>query len=647
MDAKKHILLFFMLKSMVFDIVNPKSINNFDLPRAFTVDLQFTIKRQSTCMRFIRYIFFCLALVLWVACGSDKEIKEILSEADSLVQSNPDSAFTLLESVEELDVLSDDVFAEWCLSNANVRDLLMKDPLSINYMSRAFNYFKESGKINEQARMGMFLGHAYTAAQERDKAMNIYLTALDLADRSQDFNLAGYINTYLADQYKFEEKYSQAKEKYLEAAHCFYKGNNHRSRAIAVSNVGFMSYFLNKLGNDALAYYLQSDSLALQLNDSEVLSMVNNRIGLFYIEKKKFNLAESHLLKAIDYSKSRSEGSYYALSDLYVLQGQIEKSRELLQKISSSANSDSKAGFIYQQYLLEKGEKNWKKALEYYEESLAYVDSIRSIQSETNLLEIEKKYTTEKIRNENNLLRLKSQRYFMSLVLIVAVCLLLIVVFQLIMRRKDKKIRLQEQVLHQKDMFLVKQQLELRQMETELSKKEYELLNRRKQMQEHSTILEKQNSALELREHEIEKQEEELRMQEKEVDSLKKDVNLLKLKVLQNSIISKKIVKCAQKVRVGADDGATILTEADWSSLLNEVNAVYKSFTDNLLQAVPELTLEDIRFCCLLLTGLETKELSVVLSINPSSIRQRKMRIRAKAGLTNAQTTLEDYLCNL
>ena len=87
-----------------------------------------------------------------------------------------------------------------------------------------------------------------------------------------------------------------------------------------------MSYFLNKLGNDALAYYLQSDSLALQLNDSEVLSMVNNRIGLFYIEKKKFNLAESHLLKAIDYSKSRSEGSYYALSDLYVLQGQIEKS---------------------------------------------------------------------------------------------------------------------------------------------------------------------------------------------------------------------------------------------------------------------------------------------------------------------------------
>lgn len=598
-------------------------------------------------MKFTRYFLICISIFLWISCGSDKDVKDILSKSDTLLQSNPDSAFTLLESVEELDVLSDETFAAWCLANANVRDILRKESLSIDYMLRAFNYFKDKGQINEQARIGMFLGHAYKAAQQRDKAMNIYLVALDLADRSQDYNLAGYINTYLADLYKAEEKYSQARDKYKEASVYFEQANNDRSKAIAMSNIGLMSYIIDKGSNLALDYYLKSDSIAMELNDTEVLSMVNNRIGLFYIEKHEFDLAEDHLLKAINYSKFRSEASYYALSDLYVLKGQIEKSRDLLKKISASANTETKAGFIYQQYLLEKGEQNWKKALEYYEEALAYVDSVRNIQSKTNLLEIEKKYTTEKIRNENNLLRLKSQRYFLSLVLIVAISLLLIVVFQLIMRRKDKKIRLQEQVLHQKDMFLVKQQLELRQMETELSKKEYELLNRRKVMQEHHTLLEKQNSALELREHEIEKQEEELRLQEKEVEALKNDVNSLKLKVLQNTAISKKIIKCAQKVTVGMDDGKSLLSEADWTSLLNEVNAVYKSFTTSLQQAVPELTFEDIRFCCLLLVGLETKELSVVLSINPSSIRQRKMRIRAKAGLTNAQTTLEEFLCNL
>ncbi|MEZ7915425.1 hypothetical protein, partial [Macellibacteroides fermentans] len=558
------------------------------------------------------------------------------------------SAFTLLESVEELDVLSDETFAAWCLANANVRDILFKEPLSTDYMLRAFNYFKNKGRINEQARIGMFLGHAYNASQQRDKAMNIYLVALDLADRSQDYNLAGYINTYLADQYKFEEKYNQAKEKYQEAATYFEKANNLRSRVIAMTNTGFMSFFLKENDNIVLNYYTLSDSLALELKDSLVLCMVNNRIGLYYRMQEKYDLAEKYLIKSIEYSESDNIPNYITLSNIYGLQGKIDKSRELLQNISQSeSNPEAKAGLIYQQYLVEKEDKNWSKALEYYEESMAYVDSIRSVQAKTDLLEIEKKYTTEKIRNENNLLRLKSQRYFLSLVLIIAITLLLIVVFQLIMRRKDKKIRLQEQVLHQKDMFLVKQQLELRQMETELSKKEYELLNRRKVMQEHHTLLEKQNSALELREHEIEKQEEELRMQEKEVEALKNDVNSLKLKVLQNTAISKKIIKCAQKVTVGTDDGKSLLSEADWTSLLNEVNAVYKSFTTSLQQAVPELTFEDIRFCCLLLVGPETKELSVVLSINPSSIRQRKMRIRAKAGLTNAQTTLEEFLCNL
>ena len=169
-------------------------------------------------MKFTRYFLICISIFLWISCGSDKDVKDILSKSDTLLQSNPDSAFTLLESVEELDVLSDETFAAWCLANANVRDILFKEPLSTDYMLRAFNYFKNKGRINEQARIGMFLGHAYNASQQRDKAMNIYLVALDLADRSQDYNLAGYINTYLADQYKFEEKYNQAKEKYQEAA---------------------------------------------------------------------------------------------------------------------------------------------------------------------------------------------------------------------------------------------------------------------------------------------------------------------------------------------------------------------------------------------------------------------------------------------
>jgi tetratricopeptide (TPR) repeat protein len=164
-----------------------------------------------------------------------------------------------------------------------------------------------------------------------------------------------------------------------------------------------------------LSQYTFSDSLAIGLKDSVVSCMVNNRIALFYRVQGKYDLAEAYLLKSIEYSKIDIIPNYITLSNIYGLQGKIDKSRELLHEILKSEDSpEAKGGIIYQQYLLEKEAKDWKRALQYYEESMDYVDSIRSAQSKTDLLEIEKKYTTEKIRNENNLLRLKSQRYFLS-----------------------------------------------------------------------------------------------------------------------------------------------------------------------------------------------------------------------------------------
>ena len=99
-------------------------------------------------MKFTRYFLICISIFLWISCGSDKDVKDILSKSDALLQSNPDSAFTLLESVEELDVLSDETFAAWCLANANVRDILFKEPLSTDYMLRAFNYLSSTYKCN-------------------------------------------------------------------------------------------------------------------------------------------------------------------------------------------------------------------------------------------------------------------------------------------------------------------------------------------------------------------------------------------------------------------------------------------------------------------------------------------------------------------
>ena len=69
----------------------------------------------------------------------------------------------------------------------------------------------------------MYLGRSYVEDKENEKAMKVYLQALDIALRSEDYNQAGYICSYMGDLYDFEGNYLLGKDKYKEAESYFEK----------------------------------------------------------------------------------------------------------------------------------------------------------------------------------------------------------------------------------------------------------------------------------------------------------------------------------------------------------------------------------------------------------------------------------------
>lgn len=79
--------------------------------------------------------------------------------------------------------------------------------------------------------------------KENEKAMKVYLQALDIALRSEDYNQAGYICSYMGDLYDFEGNYLLGKDKYKEAGSYFRKAGNMRSSAFALRDVGRMYAF--------------------------------------------------------------------------------------------------------------------------------------------------------------------------------------------------------------------------------------------------------------------------------------------------------------------------------------------------------------------------------------------------------------------
>jgi len=69
--------------------------------------------------------------------------------------------------------------------------------------------------------------------------------------------------------------------------------------------------------------------------------------------------------------------------------------------------------------------------------------------------------------------------------------------------------------------------------------------------------------------------------------------------------------------------------------LLTEFNAIHPSFSSQLLKKYPRLSTADVQFCSLFRMNLTTKEISVLMNIEPQSIYKKKYRSMEKMGITD------------
>ena len=71
---------------------------------------------------------------------------------------------------------------------------------------------------------------------------------------------------------------------------------------------------------------------------------------------------------------------------------------------------------------------------------------------------------------------------------------------------------------------------------------------------------------------------------------------------------------------------------------------VLPGFTSRLRKRHPALTLEDIRFCCLLMMQVPNVVLADIYGIAPTSVAVRKQRMKKKLDSDVQNQTIENYL---
>ena len=578
-------------------------------------------------MRHLLILISLLSTLSFIGCRDESDAIYLIDRAESLLKSDPDSSHILLDSIAVPDNLSDKLLARWCMLSGKVADTLYTDLPYVQQLLRAQAYYKSHGTKQEQAKIGLYLGRSYVEDKENEKAMKVYLQALDIALRSEDYNQAGYICSYMGDLYDFEGNYLLGKDKYKEAESYFRKAGNMRSSAFALRDVGRMYAFSDSL-DIALIFLLKADTIIVEVGDSSDIGTIYNGIGNIYNMLGNKELAKLYLWKNVNMSDFDDAPSYRTLAGIYIEEGDFKNARICLEKASvPSFNDMTRFSVLYGYSLLEKAEGNWEKAWFYLDEYNSASDSILTIRNRENIIKIEKEYEHLKISLENMRLKSDKQKYFIYWVISVSILLILLWVFQIRIDRKNKR--------------LLKQEIDLSNKSNELFRLRDNLRNKQDRLEALSIQLSEKNEKL----NELDSREK----LEKEYEQIKKEEETLVLRIAErrkdlflSSAIAKKVIKLSQKVVPGATKSR--LSEKDWQNIITQVNEVYPFLADRL--AAFNLSAAELRYCYLSLLGLDSIGESILLHIQPDSVNKRRQRVRQRLGIIAKELDLCAYLIN-
>ena len=562
-------------------------------------------------------------LFFWLAAGcTSSEIQKevsLINQAESLLQSDPHQAHALLDSVKYPEELSMKQGARWCMLVGKLADSI-STPLPYTYqLNQADKYFQRHGSPTEQAQVKLYLGRAYMDDSNPEKAMQLYCDALELALSDSAFNLAGYVSSYMADLYEYQNSYLLALWKYYDAAMFFNKTNNKKSEAYAYFDMGKQYAFTDSL-DMALANMSHADSLMLAVGDSIDIAVIYNGYGNIFFLRNNYGKAEYYLKKSIQYNPKTSAPCYSVLSRVYFNKEEYDVARMYLDysQKSKSNNPNTHIDNLYKYSMLESEEGNYRKAYEYMKH---YVDTLRmdlQRKNELRLLEVEKKYNHTKATLENIHLKKLKARIFAGIVFLILVLIIIVAVFFLLLNRKKIELLTTQKYISDMDEELTTNKVRMKKLLAEIDEekqKNVDLDSKIKLLAENEKNVERLNALL------VEKRKQ----------------------LLESAPILKKMQKLAGKNI--PQQTQSPLNAIDWQNIIALIDMAYPKIFRIISSS--RLSEEEGKLCYLSILGFSTADISLLLYTPKSTLYKNRQRAKAKLQIPNNYASLEEYFADL
>ena len=508
------------------------------------------------------------------SCSSPSVKNPLLLCADSLMETYPDSALSILESITYPQKMprADRALYALLLTQARHKNYIALEDYSL--IKTAVDYYGDKKKSLRAAKAHYYWGATYSEMGYTSFAVEEYLTAIRLMPVRDEFLAMIYDN--LAECYERDELFDIAIGAYRQAYQILRGGSQ---QIYPLRGIARMCLLQNKK-DSALVYYQQALDCALVEQDSSLIGALYHDLAMAYSEKKDYIQADKYVSKAIMIQGQDAVNVCLSKAQIMLNLNKLDSASYFYSKNVDQLDIYGKAVYYDGMYQIAKKRGEWKTATENIDAYKILYDSIQFITDNEELNRLMDKHQLEEHK------RLLSEHTKMLIFSLITAFFLLMIICVFCFMWNDRK---------RKKRFIA--------LQRELTQKRVD------------TMLLKEEEASESNKEDLDKKRSELTEQQ-----------------IQLCISVLKTTDCYDQLE--ALEKATPKQLLAMRSLRKDIRSTISSaFVDvmmNLKERYPALTGDDIFYCVLSLLCCSKTVMMELMDATSDALKTRKNRIKNK-----------------
>ena len=584
--------------------------------------------------RFHYIIIWALLLVGIPACQWHTDYPPAMQQAETLMDTHPDSALHLLQGMADtLAMLPDEAQMYYHLLTIQAKDKQYITHTDDSLINRIVEFYEDLGDKDRLMLAYYYQGSVYRDMNDAPRALKAFQQAADLNVPNPDLLAKTY--NQMGTLFMYQGLHDEVIRVNRKAIELYLSQGKQNKISYFQRDIARM-YDEKHTPDSALHYYQEACNTALADKDSGRYHGILGELGGYYYEIGNMEKAKQ-LLKQIESlpSVQNKVHIYSMLGELYKNYNQLDSAHYYYTK-NLNQNHLRDTYYSYKGlYEVESAKKNYKQAQAYLNKALTLKDSIDNIMQTEAVAKINALYNYQHIENESQQLKLEKEKQKNQKILLLLVFTLGTlggVLFHF--KQKEKK----------------RKELETEKLLRNLAEKNY--ATSQKAIQENKEKIKELDILLQealrekdqLKAEQVQIQQERLQVHNEEIALLQKEQEL-RIADLRRSSIYKEFKQAATDKNINL---SSTHRPDKWKVLQETIDKAYPDFMEKLHLICPNLSVTEVEVCLLTKLGISPSGIATIQKCSRQGISNTRTRIYKKLQHTGGKhSKFDDFIDSL